>query len=138
MAAPQVANTRGSFELPKAGQWGSAGWRALPTAPLSLAVTREIVLAVQRALPDCGGVTDESLNVTDYVRAIRARPDRAMIRSEWIRRAIDQPEHQAVQADGRIRRWASIPEAGGRKLRVVLMPDGVTVHNAFFDRSFKP
>jgi hypothetical protein len=61
-----------------------------------------------------------------------------MIRSEWIRRAIDRPEHQAVQTDGRIRRWATIPEAGGRKLRVVLMPDGATVHNAFFDRSFKP
>jgi hypothetical protein len=103
-----------------------------------LAVTREIVLSVQRALPDCGGVTDEPFNVTDYFRAIRARPDRAMIRSEWIRRAIDQPEHQAVQADGRIRRWVTISEAGGRKLRVELMPDGVTVHNAFFDRSFKP
>jgi hypothetical protein len=60
-----------------------------------------------------------------------------MIRSEWICRAIDQPEREMVQADGRIRRWATIPEAGGRMLRIVLMPDGVTVHNAFFDRSFK-
>jgi hypothetical protein len=83
-------------------------------------------------------VTDEPFNVTEYFRAVRTRPDRAMIRSEWIRRAIDQPERETVQADGRIRRWATIPEADGRKLRVVLMPDGVTVHNAFFDRSFKP
>jgi hypothetical protein len=83
-------------------------------------------------------VTDEPFNVTEYFRAVRTRSDRAMIRSEWIRHAIDQPERETVQADGRIRRWATIPEAGGRKLRVVLMPDGVTVHNAFFDRSFKP
>ena len=37
-----------------------------------------------------------------------------------------------------MRRWAAIPEAEGRNLRVVLLPDGETVHNAFFDRSFKP
>jgi uncharacterized protein YuzE len=55
-----------------------------------------------------------------------------MIRDDWIRRAIDAPEHEAIQADGRIRRWATIPEAEGRRLRVVLMPDAATVHNAFF------
>jgi hypothetical protein len=48
------------------------------------------------------------------------------------------PEAERTQADGRIRRWARIPEAGGRYLRVILLPDGETVHNAFFDRSFRP
>ena len=41
---------------------------------------------------------------------------------------------KAVQRDGRIRRWAKIAEAGDRWLRVVLLEDGGTVHNAFFDR----
>jgi hypothetical protein len=41
-----------------------------------------------------------------------------------------------IQADGRIRPWAPIEEMEGRYLRVVLLPDGETVHNAFFDRSF--
>lgn len=41
-------------------------------------------------------------------------------------------------ADGRIRRWGKIPEMGGRFLRVVLLPDGETVPNAFFDRGYKP
>ena len=45
---------------------------------------------------------------------------------------------EAIQADGRIRRWAPIEEMEGRYLRVVLLPDGETVHNAFFDRSFEP
>jgi len=27
---------------------------------------------------------------------------------------------------------------GNRFLRVVLLPDGETIHNAFFDRQFKP
>jgi chorismate-pyruvate lyase len=42
-----------------------------------------------------------------------------------------------MQADGRIRRWKQIPEADGRWLRVVLLEDGETVHNAFFDRRFR-
>ena len=29
-------------------------------------------------------------------------------------------------------------EAGNRFLRVVLLADGQTVHNAFFDRDFQP
>jgi hypothetical protein len=48
------------------------------------------------------------------------------------------PIREEVQADGRIRRWVQIPEMEGRFLRVVLLPDGETVHNAFFDRGFKP
>ena len=41
-------------------------------------------------------------------------------------------------SDGRIRRWTLVPDADGRALRVILLPDRLTVHNAFFDRSFKP
>ena len=73
-----------------------------------------------------------------YFGAISGRPDRAAIKREWIQRAIAAPLRELVQADGRIRRWAAIPEAEGRSLRVVLLPDGETVHNAFFDRNFKP
>ncbi len=47
------------------------------------------------------------------------------------------PEQERVQADGRIRLWARIDEMEGRRLRVVLLPDRETVHNAFFDRGFK-
>jgi hypothetical protein len=56
---------------------------------------------------------------------------------EWIERAVQAPVREMVQADGRIRRWTPIPEVGGKVLRVVLLPDGETVHNAFFDRGFK-
>jgi hypothetical protein len=59
-----------------------------------------------------------------------------MIRDEWIERAIHQPVREFIQADGRIRRWARISEVDGKYLRVILLPDGETVHNAFFDRSF--
>jgi hypothetical protein len=45
---------------------------------------------------------------------------------------------EVIQKDGGIRRWAPIDEAQGKYLRVILLPDGETVHNAFFDRSFTP
>ncbi len=49
---------------------------------------------------------------------------------------LTQPMWSEVQSDGRIRRWRMIPEANNRVLRVVVLEDGETVHNAFFDRSF--
>jgi hypothetical protein len=55
-----------------------------------------------------------------------------------IERAIAHPVREQIQRDGRIRRWAPIAEMDGRYLRVILLPDGDTVHNAFFARSFRP
>jgi hypothetical protein len=69
---------------------------------------------------------------------MRRRPDRAAIRIEWIEYVVAQPVREMIQRDGRIRRWAQIAEMDGRYLRVILLPDGETVHNAFFDRSFRP
>ena len=78
------------------------------------------------------------MKTTRYFDAIRIRSDRATIRDEWIERAIRTPFREKLQEDGRIRRWAQIPEADNRYLRVVLLADGETVHNAFFDRRFEP
>jgi hypothetical protein len=78
------------------------------------------------------------VKTTAYFDAIRRRPDRAVIDDEWIQRAVESPIREEVQADGRIRRWSAVPEAGDKFLRVVLLSDGETVHNAFLDRGFKP
>jgi len=78
------------------------------------------------------------MKTTAYFELFRSRPDRAIIRNEWIERTIEFPEAETVQEDGRIRRWAKVEEMGDRYLRVILLADGVTVHNAFFDRRFKP
>jgi hypothetical protein len=55
---------------------------------------------------------------------------------EWIEKTVKKPDHTEVQSDKRIRKWKKIKEEG-KFLRVILLPDGETVHNAFFDRSFK-
>lgn len=75
---------------------------------------------------------------TQYFHAMRRRPDRAFIRDEWIEYVLASFVSEVIQQDGRIRRWAPIPEMDGRVLRVILLADGETVHNAFFDRSFVP
>jgi hypothetical protein len=76
------------------------------------------------------------MKTTLYFEYTRQRPDRSGILIEWIQRVIDQPEKTEIQIDGRIRKWAKIAEEN-KYLRVVLLEDGETVHNAFFDRSFK-
>lgn len=78
------------------------------------------------------------MKTTRYFQAVRQRPDRAVITDEWIKRVIDDPVRETVQSDGRIRRWGPIDEMDGRYLRVILLEDGETVHNAFFDRGFQP
>ena len=63
--------------------------------------------------------------------------DRKDIKIEWIKYVIENPVKEERQTDWRIRRWANISEANNKYLRVVLLEDGETIHNAFFDRSFK-
>lgn len=64
---------------------------------------------------------------------------RAYLRPEWF--ALE-PVAQTTQPDGRIRRWVRVdaapPDASPRFLRMVLLDDGETIHNAFFDRNFTP
>jgi hypothetical protein len=77
------------------------------------------------------------MKFTQYFLHTRQRPDRAIIRDEWIERVIQHPLREERQADGRIRRWARIPEMDDRAPRVILLEAGDTVHNAFVDRDFE-
>jgi len=76
------------------------------------------------------------MKFTKYFLHIRQRPDRAKIKLEWIEDTITNPIYTEVHSDGRIRKWKKI-EKENKYLRVILLADGETVHNAFFDRSFK-
>mgnify|MGYP001787518600 CR=1 FL=1 len=77
------------------------------------------------------------MKTTGYFKSIKLRPDRALIVDSWIERVIENPDHTEIQEDGRIRLWARIPEMNNKYLRVILLEDRETVHNAFFDRSFR-
>jgi hypothetical protein len=75
--------------------------------------------------------------MTEYFRndVLVKRP---YIQLEWCLAAIDTPFRKEIQPeDGRIRHWIFITELN-RYLRVVTLEDGVTLHNAFPDRRFKP
>lgn len=76
------------------------------------------------------------MKVTEYFKYTRSRSDRENIKDEWIQFVIDNPEKTVIQPDGRYKKWAKINEVE-KYLRVILLEDGETVHNAFFDRRYK-
>ena len=70
-------------------------------------------------------------------QVLRKRP---YIQREWCRNVIAAPIRREVQQDGRVRHWGRIRMTGeveARVLRVVTLDDGETIHNAFFDRTFR-
>ena len=58
------------------------------------------------------------MKTTQYFEYTKRRPDRAKIQDEWIKFVIENPEKTEVQYDGRVRKWAKIPDAG-KYLRVI-------------------
>ena len=76
------------------------------------------------------------MKYTQYFLHTRERPDRKKIKEGWIKQAIENPILEEIQSDGRIRKWTRVKEEN-KVLRVILLEDGETVHNVFFDRSFK-
>jgi hypothetical protein len=57
---------------------------------------------------------------TSYFNHIRQRPDRAFIKIEWIKQAIEKPIAENIESDGRIRRWTWVEEEE-KFLRVILL-----------------
>lgn len=49
---------------------------------------------------------------------------------------IMNPLKKEIQEDGRARYWAHVTELN-KIVRVVVLEDGETIHNAFMDRNFK-
>ena len=135
----RVANSAsGSSSRSEQSRW--TGWSASPW-PVACPCSPERMTSATvppRPLGSVNSSVDAIFESTRYFRAARRRRGRETIQDTCILRVIRWPEKQRIQGDGRIRRWARIPEAGGRYLRVVLLPDGETVHNAFFDRGFRP
>jgi len=68
------------------------------------------------------------MRFTQYIMHARNRPDRRSIELAWIEDTVREPDAEQRQQDGRIRRRKRIAEADGRFLRVVLLPDGETIH----------
>lgn len=77
------------------------------------------------------------MKTTRYFEFRRKFSDRIEIQDAWIEQVIRNPVRTQRQSDGRIRLWGKVAQARGRYLRVVLLDDGETVHNAFFDRDFR-
>jgi hypothetical protein len=69
-------------------------------------------------------------------QVLRKRP---YILRRWCEAALADPVRREAQADGRHRLWIEVldtPDRKPRMPRVIVLEDGETVHNAFFDRDF--
>jgi hypothetical protein len=75
------------------------------------------------------------LKMTAYFseQVLRKRP---YLKIEWCLKVLANPIQQEIQTDGRIRYWGYIEELDGKALRVVMLEDGETIHNAFPDSGF--
>jgi len=74
------------------------------------------------------------MKYTPYFLETRKREDRKKIKLEWIEEVMLYPLHEETQKDGRVRLWGKVED---KYLRIILLSDRKTVHNAFFDRRFK-
>ena len=78
------------------------------------------------------------METTRYFReqVLRKRPYLSLALCEEVVRS---PLRREVQADGRIRLWGPVnlpDQPKARILRVILLEDDETIHNAFLDRGF--
>lgn len=80
---------------------------------------------------------NEVKQVTPYFEneVLRKRP---YLTEEICRGVVENPERKEIQPEGRVRFWAKVEKLGNKYLRVVTLADGITIHNAFVDRGFKP
>ena len=76
------------------------------------------------------------MKFTQYFLATQLRDDIKNIKQEWIEFVFNNFVKQEIQADGRIKRWAFIEDVN-KYLRIIILDDNETIHNAFFDRNFK-
>jgi hypothetical protein len=80
------------------------------------------------------------MSVYDYTEyfeneVLRKRP---YLKKDWCIQVTENPIKVEQQENNRFRFWGKIEELSGRVLRVVTLADKKTIHNAFFDRRFKP
>ena len=66
---------------------------------------------------------------------LRKRP---YLKKEWCIWVIENHLKVEAQENNRFRFWGKVKESEGKILRVVTLDDKITIHNAFFDRRFKP
>lgn len=77
----------------------------------------------------------DEIKTTRYFKEqiLKKRP---YLKPEWCIKIFKEQPNKIIQPDGRIRLYSYIEEAQ-KYLRIVILDDGETIHNAFFDRNFK-
>ena len=61
---------------------------------------------------------------------------RTYLSKEICEKIVAEPLSSEIQEDGRIRYWGFVKELD-KYIRVVVLEDGETIHNAFMDRNYR-
>lgn len=72
---------------------------------------------------------------TEYFRRRLREPDREGITAELCERVVREAGYTELQEDGRMRFWGFVSERG-LWVRVITLPDGESLFNAFWDENF--
>ena len=72
-----------------------------------------------------------------FRRKVRRRHKEIKRHYDQIEQALTHPLRVEPDKKGRTKRWIYLEDVD-KYLRVIVQPDGETVHNAFYDKDFKP
>lgn len=78
------------------------------------------------------------MQTTDYFMQKLKQAEYQHIQLRWIENTYTSPEFRLKQSDGRFSLYSKITEMNNQYLKLVLLKDGKTVRDAYFDRSFNP
>jgi len=82
-------------------------------------------------------LTFKKILMTDYFKnSILTRRSEFLDREDSISEWINHPSKIETQEDGRKKLFARDDQTG-KWVRIVLLEDGKTIHNIFYDRSYK-
>ncbi|MBT1450536.1 hypothetical protein KJ365_06540 [Glaciecola sp. XM2] len=75
---------------------------------------------------------------TNYFKQKRLEPSQMHIKQRWIENTYLSPEFRLLQSDGRVSLFSKVSEMNNQYLRLILLKDGKTVRDAYFDKHFNP
>ncbi|WP_371195140.1 hypothetical protein [Glaciecola sp. SC05] len=78
------------------------------------------------------------MQTTDYFAKKLNQPEYQHIQAQWIISTYTSPEFKFKQSDGRFGLYRKITEMNNQYLKLVLLKDGKTVRDVYFDKKFNP
>jgi len=77
------------------------------------------------------------MKCTQYFLFVRQRPDRAIIKDEWILKTMNNPLKTEIQSDGRIKKWSYNENSSTQASRYLFVMPAYVPLAGFLDSGFR-